>query len=105
MKKGEGGSKDVVAASKLYERSCPRVAAACTALANLYYEGTVLTEDLARAFALYTTGCTGEEPTACYMIGRMYADGSSVEADPARAASYYRKACKLGSAEGCAAAK
>jgi serine/threonine-protein kinase len=65
----------------------------CINLGLMYENGTGVTEDAARAAALYEKGCDRANATACYNLGLLYAGGKGVTKDEARAAALYEKGC------------
>jgi TPR repeat protein len=64
----------------------------CNALADMYYSGNGVKQDLIRAHelylraaALYSPECTSGSGDACYKLAGLYKSGKGVEMDPSRA--------------------
>jgi serine/threonine protein kinase/TPR repeat protein len=64
----------------------------CNALADMYYSGNGVKQDLIhahelylRAAALYSPECTSGSGDACYKLAGLYKSGKGVEMDPSRA--------------------
>jgi serine/threonine protein kinase/TPR repeat protein len=77
----------------LRKLACMRgYAFSCTELADMYYYGRGVEQNLTRAHelylraaALYSPECTGGSGDACFSLARLYKSGKGVEMDPSRA--------------------
>jgi hypothetical protein len=99
---GEGVTKDVAAATRLYQKACDMGRAeTCGQLAFLYQSGEAVPKDTSRAAALYLKACEGGVAKACSNLAIIYEDGGSFGKDFARAAQLYQKACDGANATGC----
>jgi TPR repeat protein len=74
---------------------------ACSALGDMYQSGRGVTQDSARARALYQQGCDAGYMMGCYNLGYMYETGEGVTKDTARAANLIQQACDGGLERAC----
>jgi len=90
-------------AIELYEKSCDLGRAASCAVAGLWYlDGKKgVRKNYAKALALDTKACDGDDGAACTNLGFLYGTGKGVERDIRKAAALYDTGCKLGSKAGC----
>lgn len=87
-----GAQKNLPEAILWYERAAEqRSAAAALRLADLFYYGTEVTQDYARAFAWYRIAADLNERRALSRVGYMHERGLGVVADDAAAFQVYRQ--------------
>jgi hypothetical protein len=60
-----------------------------------------VTQDYARAVALFSQSCDGGDAKGCEALGLMYDLGIGVSRDALHAMTLYSKACDGGDADGC----
>jgi len=73
----------------------------CRRLAATYAFGQGVSQDEARATALYEHACDMKDAPACMFAGQMHEFAHGVPKDHAAAAKLYERACDLGYAAGC----
>ena len=73
----------------------------CFILASLYYGGSGVAKDYARAAALFRQSCDSGWWRGCGGLAECYRHGQGTAADPAQAIGYFEKACRAGVAASC----
>lgn len=86
----------------IFEQPCSRGdGQSCFLLASLYYGGSGVPKEPARAFALFRQACDNGWPRGCGGLAECYRHGLGTAADPAQAVVYFEKACRAGIAASC----
>ena len=93
FERGEGVSKDLAEAQRLYNKSC-----AAKDGNGCFYAAEVMAKlgsgTPAQILQLYTQGCDYEDVGACAAASRRYEKGLGAKADPAKAKALRQKACQ-----------
>lgn len=83
-------------------RQCERgEAAACSRVAQSYFNGSSVKEDREQSFRYYGLACAGGHAESCGDQGAAYRFGWGVPQDFEQAKTKYMQACKLGHVESC----
>jgi TPR repeat protein len=96
---GDAGTKDVVKAEQIHERTCKKSLhrASCMALRVLYRTGdgpVAKAFDKARAHLELACPSGGFGGPACVQLGLMYQHGEGMAADELKAVELYQKSCR-----------
>jgi TPR repeat protein len=73
----------------------------CSSLADMYFKGEGIPQNLQKAITLYTKACERGNAAGCKGLALLYRVGVGVPKDSKRAAELYKKACDVGLASGC----
>ena len=101
---GRSAIKDVPHALELFEKACLLWQLdACESLADAYFDGSDVPQDIAKAFNFYGIACHNGLKPACTNLGAIYERGigEAIKADESEAASLFREACEADDARGC----
>ena len=67
----------------------------------MYYKGSGVQQNYARAFELFQKTCNEGYEKSCYNLGVMYRNGQGVQKDLNKALFLYQKACEQGLSIAC----
>jgi hypothetical protein len=85
-----------------FQSACDRGdAESCFLLGSLYYAGTGVSKDPARAFALFQRSCSAGWRRGCSGLGECYRAGAGTAVDNVLALENFDKACAAGIAPSC----
>ncbi len=73
----------------------------CFLLGSLFYSGSGVPKDPARAFTLLQRSCSSGWPRGCAGLAELYRAGIGAPLDEARALEEFNKACRAGVASSC----
>ena len=86
----------------VYTRACDQgFPSGCGRLAGLYFQGSGVPADRARAAKLLSQACDAGHAQSCSNIGLMLKRGDGLPQDEVKAIQYLKKACALGLPSAC----
>ena len=97
LSQGRGAKKDAQRALELFEKACLLWRLdACESLANAYFDGSDVPQDIAKAFSFYGIACYNGLKPACTNLGAIYERGvgEAIKADENEAESLFSEACE-----------
>jgi TPR repeat protein len=95
-------SKDAAVARALFGHACTGgVAAACTGLGEMFFNGKGVPVDKAAAREAYVKGCEAEDGLGCFSAGYLASRGEGGPEDKTAARALYRKGCDFNHPTAC----
>jgi hypothetical protein len=89
---GDGIEVNATLGGQYLSRGCEGgVMRACANLGSLYAQGNGVTQDRAKAFALYSKACAAGDSVGCGDLGQAYENGDAVGKDAGRAKEFYAR--------------
>ena len=104
VSKGCGDVRYMVTQSNgsFFQSACDRGdGESCFLLGSLYYAGTGVARDPAKAFSLFRQSCSAGWSRGCSGLGECYRAGQGIAADNTLALEYFNKACRENIASSC----
>ena len=103
--------KNIPLAIEYFDKGCfaknKREANSCLQLAEMYYQGKIVSKNFSKALKYAEQSCTRSFGTmqtqakSCFMLGQMYEKGQGTKRNYAIAENYYRDACSMNSGDYC----